>query len=49
MFLATSDDVDGLTGEYFVRLRPRPSSEESYDRQEQERLWEVSETLCAVA
>lgn len=42
VYLACSPEVDGVTGKYFVRCRPRRSSRASYDRGAAERLWKVS-------
>jgi NAD(P)-dependent dehydrogenase (short-subunit alcohol dehydrogenase family) len=43
--LATSSDVEGVTGSYFVDCRPRSSSPLSRDRAAQQRLWTMSEAL----
>jgi NAD(P)-dependent dehydrogenase (short-subunit alcohol dehydrogenase family) len=40
--LATSPQVEGITGKYFVRQQARRSSQASYDRATAERLWHVS-------
>jgi hypothetical protein len=45
IYLASSPDVDGVTGEYFVKQRPVRSSKESYDTDVARRLWEISEGL----
>ncbi len=45
--LAVSPKVEGITGQYFVRRAPRRSSARSYDRDAQQRLWEVSARLIA--
>jgi len=47
VFLATSPDVEGVTGRYFYRRKPKRSSPVSYDTDAQQRLWEVSERLVA--
>jgi NAD(P)-dependent dehydrogenase (short-subunit alcohol dehydrogenase family) len=43
--LASSPEVEGVTGRYFDSKRGVPSSFVSYDRRTQQRLWEVSEEL----
>lgn len=48
IYLAASPDVGEVTGKYFKYCRPLGSSEESYDREAQRRLWEVSETLTGL-
>ena len=47
--LASSPEVEGVTGKYFVNCKPRPSSELSYDKAAAERLWKVSEELVGLA
>ena len=47
LHLATSPDLDGVSGAYFVRREQRPSSEFSRDVQIQQRLWTASEVLVA--
>jgi NAD(P)-dependent dehydrogenase (short-subunit alcohol dehydrogenase family) len=45
IYLATSPDVEGQTGHYFVRLKPIQSSPESRDEATARRLWDVSARL----
>jgi len=47
IFLATSAEVEGVTGKYFVKRNAVPSSPLSYDKDLAKRLWEVSEKLTA--
>jgi NAD(P)-dependent dehydrogenase (short-subunit alcohol dehydrogenase family) len=47
VYLASSPEVEGVTGQYFVSCRPRRSSDASYDEAVQSRLWEVSEQLTS--
>lgn len=49
IYLASSPEVAGVTGRYFVRRRPKQSSRASYDTADGERLWAVSAELCALA
>jgi retinol dehydrogenase 12 len=48
VYLATSPDVEGVTGKYFVNRREVPSSKESYDEAAARRLWQVSEELAGL-
>lgn len=48
IYLACSPDVEGVTGKYFVRCRPRRSSAASYDRVAAARLWEVSAAITGL-
>jgi retinol dehydrogenase 12 len=45
-FLAIDPSVAGKTGLYWKDGEPVPSSAASYDREDGERLWELSERLC---
>jgi NAD(P)-dependent dehydrogenase (short-subunit alcohol dehydrogenase family) len=49
IYLATSQDVAGVTGKYFVKREPAQSSSLSYDEELAKRLWEVSEDLTSIA
>jgi NAD(P)-dependent dehydrogenase (short-subunit alcohol dehydrogenase family) len=42
VYLASSPDVAKVSGQYFYRCKPKPSSPASYDQQAQERLWALS-------
>jgi retinol dehydrogenase-12 len=45
IWLASSPDVEGVSGRYFGGCRERRSSRSSHDRDAQLRLWDASETL----
>lgn len=45
VYLATSDDVEGVTGKYFRYCRPFGTSPSSNDEELQDRLWRESERL----
>ena len=47
--LACSPDVEGVTGKYFTRRRPRRSSAASYDRTAAAQLWEISARMTGLA
>jgi len=47
IYLATSPEVEGVTGQLFHKRKPIKSSEASYDEQAAKRLWEMSEELTA--
>jgi hypothetical protein len=48
IYLASSPDVAGVSGQYFIDKKEAPSSPESYDTVTAERLWNVSEELCGL-
>ena len=45
IYLASSPEVEGVTGKYFIKKQVANSSRESNDEQVARRLWEVSEQL----
>ena len=45
VYLASSPEVEGVTGKYFKYCRPVGTSAQSYDRDVQRKLWEESERL----
>lgn len=45
--LAASDEVEGHSGGYYVRSRPRQPASQARDCQAARRLWEISEKLIA--
>ena len=42
IYLASSAEVQGLTGKYFTKCKEVPSSPASMDRDSMRRLWELS-------
>lgn len=46
--LASSAEVAGAHGQYFIKCAPAESSAQSHDRAAAQRLWAVSETLCGL-
>jgi len=49
VYLASSPQVEGITGRYFVDRKPRTSSKASYDTAAAARLWQISADLTATA
>jgi len=45
VYLATSPEVENVTGKYFANLKPTRSSEKSYDVYTARKLWEISEKI----
>ena len=48
LHVATSPDVRGVSGRYFVKSRPVTSSRRSRDRELQERLWTISADIAKI-
>jgi retinol dehydrogenase 14 len=48
IYLASSPEVQGVTGRYFVNRKPRTSSKSSYDTAAAARLWQVSADLVGL-
>jgi len=49
IYLASSPDVDDITGRYFADRKPKRSSKASYDTAAQARLWQVSAALVSLS
>jgi NAD(P)-dependent dehydrogenase (short-subunit alcohol dehydrogenase family) len=49
IYLASSPEVESVTGKYFERKQPIASSRASYDEAAARRLWEVSERLTGLS
>jgi NAD(P)-dependent dehydrogenase (short-subunit alcohol dehydrogenase family) len=47
--LASSPEVEGVTGQYFANKKPVASSKSSYDGETAKRLWKVSEELTRLS
>jgi retinol dehydrogenase 14 len=48
IYLASSPQVDGVTGRYFANRKDRTSSRFSYDAEAAARLWQVSANLVGL-
>jgi retinol dehydrogenase 14 len=48
IYLASSPEVDGVTGRYFAKRKPKRSKASSYDTAIAARLWQVSEQLTGM-
>jgi NAD(P)-dependent dehydrogenase (short-subunit alcohol dehydrogenase family) len=49
VYLASSHDVEGVTGKYFVKKKAIPSTQVSYNEQYARRLWDASLELTGMA
>jgi NAD(P)-dependent dehydrogenase (short-subunit alcohol dehydrogenase family) len=49
VYLASSNDAQGLNGEYLEKLKVKKSSDESYDEEIAQRLWDVSTKLTRLS
>lgn len=48
IYLATSPEVEGITGKYFFRCKSIPSSAYSYDEAVAKQLWTLSEEMTGI-
>jgi NAD(P)-dependent dehydrogenase (short-subunit alcohol dehydrogenase family) len=48
IYLATSPEVEGVTGKYFENQKPKQSNKASYDEAAQRQLWEISEEMTGL-
>lgn len=49
VFLATSPEVEGVTGRYFARKREVSPASQALDVASRKQLWELSEKLCGLS
>lgn len=49
MYLASSPEVANVSGQYFIKCKPVPSSKASYEVAAQERLWALSERVTGLS
>jgi NAD(P)-dependent dehydrogenase (short-subunit alcohol dehydrogenase family) len=49
VYLASSPEVENISGEYFVNSKPKKSSKISYEQTLQNELWEISTNLTIVS
>ncbi len=47
VYLASSPDVEGVSGKYWIKRKDTPSAKFSYDVAANKRLWEISEQLTS--
>ena len=48
IYLASSPEVQGITGKYFVRCREKRSSRASYSKETSARLWQISAEMTGL-
>lgn len=48
IYLATSAEVEGITGKYFEKQKAVPSSQASYDETAARRLWKISAEMTGL-
>jgi NAD(P)-dependent dehydrogenase (short-subunit alcohol dehydrogenase family) len=48
LYLATSPEVEGVSGKFFIKTKEAESSPESHDRSVASRLWQASEELTGL-
>jgi NAD(P)-dependent dehydrogenase (short-subunit alcohol dehydrogenase family) len=49
IYLASSPDVESVTGKFFVNRKAVPSCRRSYDKEAAKRLWELSEQMTGLS
>jgi NAD(P)-dependent dehydrogenase (short-subunit alcohol dehydrogenase family) len=47
VYVASSPEVEGVTGKYFAKKRERKTSKQSYNEEAAHRLWEVSKKMTS--
>jgi retinol dehydrogenase 12 len=49
VYLASSPEVHGVSGKYFANKQQKQSIPQTYDKQAQQRLWQMSEAITGIA
>jgi len=49
LYLATSPEVEGVTGKYFDKCKEKPSVPISYDKSLQQQVWDIGEELTGLS
>jgi retinol dehydrogenase 14 len=49
LYLASSPDIDGVTGQFFAKRKPRTANKVAYDTDKSARLWRVSADMVGMA
>jgi hypothetical protein len=49
IYLASSDEVEGINGKYWKNSEITESTDDSYDREKQERLWRTTEEMLDIS
>jgi retinol dehydrogenase-14 len=48
IYLASSPDLDSVTGQYFARGKPKSANKDAYDTELTAKLWQVSADLVGL-
>jgi NAD(P)-dependent dehydrogenase (short-subunit alcohol dehydrogenase family) len=48
IYLASSPEVEGITGKYYTKMEQRQSSKESYNEEDAKKLWIISEEMTGL-
>lgn len=48
IYLACSEEVEGESGKYWDKCKPKPSSKRSYIEEDSSRLWDITLDLCGI-
>ena len=49
IYLSSSPEVEGESGQYYEKMKPKRSSDESYDEEKTRKLWDISLRLIGLA
>lgn len=48
VYLASSSEVENVTGKYFEKIKEVPSSDDSYNKENQKKMWNVSSQMVSL-
>ncbi|MGL5877171.1 MAG: SDR family NAD(P)-dependent oxidoreductase, partial [Xenococcaceae cyanobacterium] len=46
VYLATSKELEGITGKYFYQMQQQKAIAQAYDRESCQKLWQLSQEIC---
>jgi NAD(P)-dependent dehydrogenase (short-subunit alcohol dehydrogenase family) len=48
VFLASSEELKGVSGKYWDKCKPKPPSKKGLDKEDAQKLWQLSLEMCAI-
>src|SRR5690554_6891091 len=48
VYLASSEEVKGNSGEYWDKCKPKPASKAANNEEDAKKLWEISRSMCGI-
>lgn len=48
VFLASSEELRGISGKYWEKCQPKPAAKKAYDNEDAAKLWALSQEMCGI-